>query len=128
MFDINYETSSQWIEEFIFTKIKSKETDVLANYLYKNKDSAIGLYYWIDIQSDYSFLSLIDRKNNIILNQYLVKNNGKRIKIKITFDGKYWLLNYDGTIIFRLLLLDAKRYIFQLLYNNYILYPLDQLI
>ena len=31
-------------------------------------------------------------------------------------------------IIFKMLLPDTKRYIFQLLYNNYIIYPIDQLV
>lgn len=126
--NVNYDNSADWIEEFVFTKIKSKEVDHLIRYLIKHRNYVCGLYYWVDIESNYDFLSLTDDLKNHILNQYLIKNNGRKVKITITFNGRYWILSYDDIIKFILLLPDMKRYIFQLLYQNYIIYPIEQLI
>lgn len=128
MVNINYDNSCDWIEEFIFVKIKSKEVNNLIRCLYKRNNCIYGLYYWVDIESNYNFLSLTDGLKNCILNEYLVKNNCKRVRITVCFNGEYWILSYDDTIMFRLILSDMKRYIFQLLYQNYIIYPIEQLI
>lgn len=127
LIDVNYDNANAWIEEFIFSKIKMKETDKLTNYTHRNPNSPIGFYYWIDVNSDYTFLTLKDKERNKMLKQYLNKNDGRRIKITVKFNGIDWILNYDGNLIFDLLLLDMKRYIFQVLYNNFIIYPVEQL-
>lgn len=121
MIDVNYNTSIDWIEEFVFSRIKFKETDNLIRYLYNNKNRAIEFHHWIDIKNKYSFLMLQDKTLNKILDTYLIENNGKRIVATIRFDGEYYLLDYHNDMIFDLSSSDVKRYIFQILYNNHII-------
>jgi hypothetical protein len=130
--NVDYDTMTDWIAEFNVTKKAYDRMLQLMIYIFTDSFPYVGFFTIIDIDDIDIFMSKNETENTKLEN-FLTKHDGDNLFVEINYDPKKhnWKVKYyianDGGLIFKYNLDQIRQYLFNVMYNDIDITPIDDI-